>query len=71
MEDIYFMPGELVQLKQDLPNKPIMLVKGKVTSIFKNKETGKGILKGINCIWFDKNSQLHEYIFSTKDLIKL
>ena len=73
MEDqkIYFMPGERVQLKQDIQNKPTMIVVGKVSSIFKHSEDKENILKGIKCIWFDKQQVLHEYIFNTKDLIKL
>ena len=35
---IYFMPGDLVQLRQDLPNKPVMLVVKKETYVFKNKD---------------------------------
>ena len=25
-EKVYFMPGEVVTLKQDIPNKPVMIV---------------------------------------------
>lgn len=41
----------LVTLKQDIPNKPIMIVVKKETSIFKNKDNAE-ILKGIRCRWF-------------------
>ena len=34
---IYFLPGDVVTLKQDIPNKPIMLVIRKETSLLKNK----------------------------------
>lgn len=34
---VYFTPGQVVTLKQDIPNKPIMLVIKKVTSVFKRK----------------------------------
>lgn len=72
-ENIYFMPGEIVMLKShdQLGNSPKMLVIGKVSSIFKNQDTSRKSLKGIKCIWFDKNQVLHEYIFNTKDLIKI
>jgi len=36
MEDkVYFVPGELVTVRQELPNKPIMLVIGKETMAFR------------------------------------
>lgn len=70
-EKIFFMPGDLVTLKKDLPNKPTMLVISKVTSLLRNKLSEDNILKGIKCVWFDKNGCDHERIFNTKDLIKL
>lgn len=72
MEDkIYFKPGDVVSLKQNIPNKPIMIVVKKETSIFKNKISEDNILKGIRCRWFTTDGTLQEAIFSTKDLIKL
>lgn len=76
MEDtnIYFNPGDVVQLKQNIPNKPTMIVVKKETSLFKHdrKEDDKRpILKGIRCRWFTSNQELQEAIFNTKDLIKL
>lgn len=67
----YFLPGELVTLKQDLPNKPIMLVVKKETLIFKHSDSKEPILRGIKCRWFTDNKQLQEAVFNTKDLIKL
>lgn len=67
-EKVYFKPGELVQLKQDLPNKPIMLVVKKENSILRNKVSDDKILKGIRCRWFTKDQFLQEAIFNTKDL---
>lgn len=70
MEDkTYFLPGDLVTIKQNLPNKPIMLVVKKETNLFKNKVTEDNILKGIRCRWFTKEGLLQEAIFNTKDLI--
>lgn len=68
--NIYFNPGDIVELKQDLPNKPIMVVIKKITSIFKHdpKEDKKSTLKGIKCMWFTKDGSYQEGIFSTKDL---
>lgn len=78
-EKIYFAPGELVTIRQELPNKPVMLVLKKETSMFylKNKVTeDKKVkednnLKGIRCRWFTTDGLLQEAIFNTKDLIKL
>lgn len=69
-ENIYFNPGDLVQLSKDLPNKPVMMVVRKETSLFKHK-TEKPILKGIRCRWFTTTGQLQEAIFNTKDIQKL
>lgn len=68
-DKIYFTPGQLVILKHDLPNKPIMMVVRKETSIFKN--TGDNILRGIRCRWFTTDGTLQEAIFNTKDLQKV
>lgn len=68
-DKIYFTPGQLVILKHDLPNKPVMMVVRKETSIFKN--TGDNILRGIRCRWFTTDGTLQEAIFNTKDLMKL
>lgn len=70
MEDkIYFQPGEVVTLKQDIGNVPKMLVVKKVTTVFKNKDPD--VLIGIKCRWFTTDGALQEAIFNTKDLIKL
>ncbi len=69
---IFFQPGELVTIRQDIPNKPIMIVVGKVSSMFKN-QGGRtdNSLKGIKCRWFTINQELQECTFNTKDLIKI
>ena len=39
LEDkIYYQPGDKVTIKQDIPNKPIMVVVKKETSKFRQKE---------------------------------
>ena len=70
-EKIYLQPGMRVQLRQDIANKPIMVVEGKVTNRFiPNKdEAGKDYLQGFECIWFSSDMKLQSGIFSTKDLI--
>ena len=69
MDDkIFFMPGDLVTLKQDLPNKPIMIVVKKITNIIKQENSN--VLKGIKCRWFTEDGLLQEATWNTKDLIK-
>lgn len=68
-EKVYFMPGDIVTIKQDIPNKPTMLVLKKEVSILKNKSAEDNILKGIKCRWFATDGQLQEAIFNTKDII--
>lgn len=70
-QKIYFLPGDIVTLKQDIPNKPTMLVIKKESYIFKNKDMKEMSLKGIKCRWFTTNGLIQEATFNTKDLIKL
>lgn len=71
MEDkVYFVPGELVTVRQELPNKPTMLVVGKETMTFRMSEKSEQF-KGMRCRWFTKDGFLQEAVFSTKDLIKI
>ena len=76
MEDkIFLNPGEIVTLKQDIPNKPVMIVIKKETSVFKHDSKRlndkKPILIGIRCRWFTTTGELQEATFSTKDLAKI
>ena len=72
---IFLNPGDVVTLRQDIPNKPLMLVVRKETSIFKHDkekmQDKKSILVGIRCRWFTSDGTLQEALFSTKDLILL
>lgn len=70
-EKIFFLPGDLVSLKQDIPNKPVMLVIRKEVSILKNKLSEDNILRGIRCRWFTTDGTLQEAVFNTKDLHKI
>lgn len=71
MEDkVYFVPGELVTVRQELPNKPTMLVIGKETMAFRMSDKSEQF-KGMRCRWFTKDGFLQEAVFSTKDLIKI
>lgn len=71
-EKIFFKPGDVVTLKQKLPNKPIMLVVRKETNFFKDTTPISGTnLKGIRCRWFTTDGTEQQSIFSTKDLVLL
>ena len=74
-DKVYFNAGDVVQLKQDIPNKPTMIVVKKETSLFKHDskrlEDKRPILKGIRCRWFTSTGELQESVWNTKDLIKL
>lgn len=73
MEDnVFYKAGQVVTLRQDIPNKPVMLVVGKATSVFKHDRegypTGRSTFIGIKCRWFTTSGEMQEAIFSTKDL---
>lgn len=72
-EKIYFMPGDTVTIKQDLPNKPIMIVVKKETMTFRpyKNEEREDYFKGIRCRWFSTTKTLEEAVFNTKDLQKI
>lgn len=70
-EKVFFAPGDLVVLKHNELNSPVMLVQDKITRQFKQGEELANIFKGMKCIWFSKNGELQEAIFSTKDLKKI
>lgn len=65
-----FFPGDLVSLRQDLPNKPVMIVVRKESTIFRD-ESKNNNLKGIRCRWFTTTNELQEAVWNTKDLIKV
>ena len=68
-EKIYFQPGDIVTLRQDIGNVPKMIVVKKVTNMYKDRR--EDTLIGIKCRWFTKDQHLEEAIFNTKDIIKL
>lgn len=67
----FFLPGDVVTLRQELPNKPVMIVVRKVTKSIRTADVKNDYFQGILCKWFTTEGQLQESIFNTKDLQKL
>jgi len=65
-QDVYFAPGDVVTLKQDIPFKPTMIVKS-VDKVSTEHEKPK--LLGVTCQWFNDQYELQTARFSTKDLV--
>ncbi len=70
-EKVFFYPGDVVTIRQDIPNKPTMLVVKKQTMTIRDGENKQQVLRGIVCKWFTTTGELQEALFSSKDLIKL
>lgn len=66
-EKVFFQPGDTVTLKQNISNKPKMIVVRKEMNVFKDQPSGIQ-LKGIRCRWFTTDGKIQEATFSTKDL---
>jgi len=69
---VYYNAGDIVTVRHDIPNKPVMWVVEKCVRSLLNKETNEmeNVFLGIKCRWFDKNQVMQEQLFSTKDLSK-
>lgn len=67
-EKIFFAPGDVVQIKQDIPNKPKMVVLKIERSLIK-RDSQSPYLRGLKCRWFTTDGRIQEAVFSTKDLI--
>lgn len=70
-EKQFFLPGDTVVLRQDLPYKPKMYVVKKVNKTFRTESLKGDFFQGILCRWFTSSGELQEAIFNTKDLLKL
>lgn len=70
---IYYLPGDICEVKHDIPNKPIMVVKKKATKMIRPSalDIKKDFLQGIICYWFTTTGVYQENTFSTKDLRKI
>lgn len=71
MEKQFFLPGDVVTIRQDIPNKPKMLVVRKVTKTITIHNNKNDYFQGILCRWFTTEGLLQEAIFNTKDIFKL
>lgn len=67
----FFLPGDVVTIRQDIPNKPTMIVVKKVTKTIRTSDVKNDFFQGILCKWFTTTGKLQESVFNTKDLIKL
>ena len=69
VEKVFFSSGDIVEVKHDIPNKPVMIVQ----SIDKMpmKAGDKVSLLGVTCIWFSTDLKLQKSRFSTKDIKKV
>jgi len=67
----YFLPGDIVILKHNIPNAPTMIVQKKVTKTIRLNDTKSDFFQGILCRWFTTTGELQESIFNTKDISHL
>lgn len=67
----FFLPGDVVTIRQDIPNKPTMIVVKKVTKNIRVGASRGNFFQGILCKWFTTEGLKQEDVFNTKDLIKL
>lgn len=76
-EKIFFKSGEIVTLRQNIPNAPTMYVVDIVKGVFRPdmvkglKKPEDSFLKGIRCRWFTTDGTLQEAVYNTKDLVKI
>ena len=67
---IFFNKGDVVRVKQDIENRPNMVVRKINKTKFKSDNQEANVLLSINCFWFDVNGNYQQADFSTKDLEK-
>lgn len=72
LNKVFYTPGDIVTIKHNIPNKPVMLVKGKETKmILDRSDKSANHFVGIKCFWFTEAGMYQEQIFSTKDLVHI
>ena len=71
-EKVFFQAGDVVTIKQNIRNKPEMIIVQNKTLTIKPKDGDvSNFFKGFICRWFTSTGELQEALFNTKDLIKL
>ncbi len=71
-EKVFFQAGDVVTIKQNIRNKPEMIIVQKKTLTIKPKDGDvSNFFKGFICRWFTSTGELQEALFNTNDLIKL
>lgn len=66
----FIRPGDTVTLRQEIPNRPVMVVVGKELKYF-GSAGDEARLKGLRCRWFTSDGAVQEAVYSTKDLTLL
>lgn len=65
----YYAPGQLVRVRHNVENRPIMWVVEKMSRNIKSVNGDiNSLFLGMKCRWFDANGDLQENTFNTKDL---
>lgn len=70
-EKEFFLPGDVVILRQNIPNKPVMIVVKKTIVTLRTQDSKTSIFQGILCRWFSTTGMLQEATFNTKDIQKI
>ena len=72
---VKYNAGDLVQIRHEIPNRPIMVVEKAAFSHFRIADDGKTedskTIQGIDCMWFGPDMSLHRGRFNFKDLEKI
>jgi uncharacterized protein YodC (DUF2158 family) len=66
-EKVFFTPGDIVTLKQEINDVPKMIVKSIDKAAYRGGE--KSMLFGVTCFWFTSVGEYQENRFNTKDLV--
>jgi len=66
-DKIFYNPGDLVQLKNNVSNKPEIMLVHSVDKM-KRRDVEVDRLLGITCIWFTDFGELQKFRFDSKDL---
>jgi hypothetical protein len=66
-DKVFFNPGDTVQLKKEVSNKPLVMLVHSVDKM-KRRDVEQDRLLGITCIWFTDLGELQKFRFDSKDL---